>query len=406
MSSPPTQFDRQTSFAAYTAENPGEPHSGSSLDAEFNAVKTALDETQDRLAEVQDDDGVLKRGSVGRAQLDSSITIGFSAPEPWATATLYDADVSTVFKDAVFYICVEDHTSGTFATDLAAGKWEEIADLSVAAALEDGAVSTDKLADLAVTAAKIGALAVTTAKIATGAVTTAKISDSNVTAAKLAADAVETAKILDANVTAAKLATDSVTTAKIVAANVTAAKLATDSVETAKIKDANVTTAKLAAEAVDHTKLAIGVLVGRAYYEYTTAAALTGNTPFDSTIPQVTEGNSIFDVEYTPKTATNRLRVTFFANYSTSVVANTAFHLHLNDANDAAAVWSSVVGSANNIHSLSGSYEWVPGVTTAVAINLRAGAPAANLYVNQAVAGTTLGAGKLRWTLLIEEFKE
>ena len=190
MSSPPTPFDRQTSFAQYSSENPGEAHDGTDLDAEFNEVKVVLDETQARLAEIQDEDGSLARGSVGRAQLDSSITIGFEAPTAWATATSYEADISTVFKDAKFYTCIVSHTSGTFSADLYALKWLEVADLSVAAALEDGAVTEAKLEDGAVTAAKVGPLAVTAAKIATSAVTTAKIADLNVTTAKIAANAV------------------------------------------------------------------------------------------------------------------------------------------------------------------------------------------------------------------------
>jgi len=212
----PTEYDRQTSFSQYSAQNPGEPHSGASLDQEFNAVKVSLDETQANLGLIQDDDGRLARGSVGRGQLDSSITIGFEAPSPWETGATYDAEISTVFKDAKFYLCLTDHTSGVFATDLAAEKWELIADLSVAAALEDGAVSTVKLADGAVTADKLASNSVATAKIVSSAVTTPKIADANVT----------TAKIADSNVTTAKINDDAVTTAKINTAAVTALKLA------------------------------------------------------------------------------------------------------------------------------------------------------------------------------------
>lgn len=57
--------------------------------------------------------------------------------------------------------------------------------------------------------------AISTAKLADGSVTTAKIADANVTTAKLADGSVTTAKIADANVTTAKLADGSVTAAKI-----------------------------------------------------------------------------------------------------------------------------------------------------------------------------------------------
>ena len=96
------------------------------------------------------------------------------------------------------------------------------------------------------------------AQIEDGEITTAKIAALAVTAAKIASDAVTTAKILDANVTDAKIASDAVTTAKILDANVTAAKLASDSVTTVKILDSNVTTAKIADGAITQAKLATG----------------------------------------------------------------------------------------------------------------------------------------------------
>lgn len=65
------------------------------------------------------------------------------------------------------------------------------------------------------------------AQIEDGEITTAKIAALAVTAAKIASDAVTTAKILNANVTDAKLASDSVTTAKIADGAVTQEKLAT-----------------------------------------------------------------------------------------------------------------------------------------------------------------------------------
>lgn len=181
----PTAYNRQNSFRLYSAEFPDQPHNGQYLDTEFDAVKLSLDETQTNLALIQDSDGAVARGSIGRAQLDSSITLGIAPPDLWETATDYDADVSVVFKDLVLYLCLVDHTSGVFATDLAAGYWQELADFSATAAIEDGSIVTAKLADGAVTTDKLGSNVVTTVKILNSAVTTDKIADDNVTAAKL-----------------------------------------------------------------------------------------------------------------------------------------------------------------------------------------------------------------------------
>jgi hypothetical protein len=168
----PTQYNRQNSFALYTAENPGEPHSGQTLDVEFNAVKVALDETQDNLELIQDDDGELARGSVGRPQLAADIVLGVAAPELWAADTEYFEDESVIFHNLILYIAAEDHTS---AEPFDVTKWNELADFSATAAIEPGSIDTTQLADGAVTTAKIENLAVTTGKIDTAAVTPAKI---------------------------------------------------------------------------------------------------------------------------------------------------------------------------------------------------------------------------------------
>ena len=82
-------------------------------------------------------------------------------------------------------------------------KWEMQKPSTVS--LEDGAVTTQKLADRAVT----------DAKLADGAVTTPKIADKSVTDAKLADGAVTTPKIADKSVTDAKLADGAVYGSKI-----------------------------------------------------------------------------------------------------------------------------------------------------------------------------------------------
>ena len=187
-----TPYDRQSSFAQFSAENPGRPHSGATLDAEFNAVKVAIDDTQQNLALIQDDDGALKRGSVGKEQFDSSVTIGFGAPTQWASGQIYTANVDTVFYQSVFYIANVTHTSGvSFEPD----KWDLIADFTLAAVIPDNSITSAKLADGAVGANKIADGSISATKIATGAVSTAKIADSNVTTPKIADAAVTLPKL-------------------------------------------------------------------------------------------------------------------------------------------------------------------------------------------------------------------
>ena len=77
------------------------------------------------------------------------------------------------------------------------------------------AVTTPRIADSAVTEVKVASNAVSESKIKNLAVTTAKIGDQQVTSTKIADNAVSTAKIGDQQVTSAKIANNAVTTAKV-----------------------------------------------------------------------------------------------------------------------------------------------------------------------------------------------
>lgn len=130
MSQPPP-YNRQASFANLQALNPSGQPPGNTMDAEFNAVKTTLDATLADLALIQNDDGTLANQSVGPAQLSSQLVLGFNAPTVWVTAHAYTASpASTVLQGTALYICLVSHTSGVFATDLAAAKWLKVVDLS------------------------------------------------------------------------------------------------------------------------------------------------------------------------------------------------------------------------------------------------------------------------------------
>lgn len=126
----PTPYERSASFSNWQTANPSAPPPGSDLDAEFNAIKTTLDQLLSNLAQIQRDDGDLGNETVGREQLKADLNIGFNPPEAWESGVVYAATVDSVFFAGKFYRCIEDHTSDVFADDLAAEKWELIADLT------------------------------------------------------------------------------------------------------------------------------------------------------------------------------------------------------------------------------------------------------------------------------------
>lgn len=137
----------------------------------------------------------------------------------------------------------------------------KLADGAVATAkIASGAVNSAALAADAVTSAKIAADAVTSVKIAAGAVGTLELADLAVTQQKIAADAVTNSKINDGAVQSNSLGTNAVVygkindnavgTANIIDLSITSGKLASDSVTTAKIASEAVTSLELSSTAI------------------------------------------------------------------------------------------------------------------------------------------------------------
>jgi hypothetical protein len=67
-------YVRRANFTDWEANHPGEPAPGASLDAEFDAILSALQDIQARLASIQRDDGAIANDSVGLDQLDLGLS--------------------------------------------------------------------------------------------------------------------------------------------------------------------------------------------------------------------------------------------------------------------------------------------------------------------------------------------
>lgn len=125
----PTSYNRQYSFQSFQQQQPNTPLPADQVDGEFNRVKLAFDSVIAALSLIQRDDGLLKNGSVGLDQLSAEITVGFQAPSWWASGVDY-LPGNTVFQSGSFYFCLEAHNSTEFASDLSAGRWRLIANLT------------------------------------------------------------------------------------------------------------------------------------------------------------------------------------------------------------------------------------------------------------------------------------
>jgi hypothetical protein len=128
--SQPTAYVKATNFAQDESANVGGRSTVRTdrVDAELANIETTLGETLDNLALIQRDDGQLTDGLVEYYNLSSSCKAAVLATKwtsrgLWATATAYVVN-DMVDVAGSSYICAIAHTSGTFATDYAAGKWQ------------------------------------------------------------------------------------------------------------------------------------------------------------------------------------------------------------------------------------------------------------------------------------------
>ncbi len=160
--------DKPSLDYSYTAFQQGQGNNtfpGTQLDNDLANLKQAIDATIDFTGAVIRDDGKLQNAVVTKSSLAEDVVLGVAAPRPWVTATAYVVDDTATINNSL-YICTAAHTSGVFATDLAAGRWALLIEFTVPAAIADGAVTTAKLANSAVTTVKLGDLQVTNAKVA------------------------------------------------------------------------------------------------------------------------------------------------------------------------------------------------------------------------------------------------
>ena len=64
MSQPPGPYERSYSFTDFSTNNPNAQQPGQKIDQELNNVRTALNDTQDRLGEIQADDGKIRESAL------------------------------------------------------------------------------------------------------------------------------------------------------------------------------------------------------------------------------------------------------------------------------------------------------------------------------------------------------
>ena len=144
-------------------------------------------------------------------------------------------------------------------------------------------------------------------------------------------------------------------------------------------------------------------IVARGYDEYTATTDLgADDIPFDSTLPDVTEGTEILSIAHTAASATNRLRFGFSGCCATNggrIVTAALFK----DSTCIHVVSKENI-SGNDIFDLHFIKEIAAGDTSAHTYSVRVGSSvgATTLYFNRGVVGETMG-GALVTTFYLEE---
>jgi hypothetical protein len=124
----PTAYSKTANFAQDEASNVGGRGSvrTGKLDTEFRNIETTLNETLNNLALIQRDDGKLRDGVVELFTLSATARAALQGQVKqrgyWSASAAYAIN-DVVQVDSVDYYCIVAHTSGAFATDLAAGYW-------------------------------------------------------------------------------------------------------------------------------------------------------------------------------------------------------------------------------------------------------------------------------------------
>lgn len=125
----PTPYTPTTDFSEDESANVGGRSTirTDRLDAELANIEQTLDETLENLELIQRDDGELRDAIVELYHLTpscrASLGTDINPRGLWATTTVY-AVGDLVDATGVAYLCATAHTSGVFATDYAAGKWQ------------------------------------------------------------------------------------------------------------------------------------------------------------------------------------------------------------------------------------------------------------------------------------------
>lgn len=151
--------------------------------------------------------------------------------------------------------------------------------------------------------------------------------------------------------------------------------------------------------------IAAGALVDRSFNDIKTLFTTAASIPADNTEPLISEGAQLLAHSHTPKSITNRLRVTVdLPVVSDSAAATVTTALFLNGVSASVRASGVSIAGANQVGSSKLIYEFVPGALTAQAFTVRVGTSSGTASVN-GIPTSLLYNGVCGASIVVDEFK-
>lgn len=295
--------------------------------------------------------------------------------------------------------------------------------ITAIATIADNSVTAGKLANNSVYATNLTASSVTASKIADGVIESSKyanasISNTHIASLTIQSTNIANGQILSTNIGAAAILGYHLASGQISTANLTngfllqGTNIANGTITSANVAQAGVAPTNLAASP---TALYIPRVNGATTaFEWTspgliqsvstnTGALVTCSTaiPIDDTIPQNTEGDQVFSLSITPKSATSKLVITFTGHISAAGNGFGAAALFQDSTANALAATSSYVINNTCTVPLTFRHVMTSGTTSATTFKVRVGG-ALTVYLNASGSSRIFG-GVSSCSFTIEE---
>ena len=127
----PTMYSVTYSYTGFQASQGNNSFPGTQIDADLQGLRSSVSNLALFTQGVMRSDGALQNGVVTFDSLSSGLqTAGLTPATPWLTATFYAVGKNVIQGNNNLYRALVAHTSGVFATDLAAGNWVLVATLA------------------------------------------------------------------------------------------------------------------------------------------------------------------------------------------------------------------------------------------------------------------------------------